>query len=143
MRGVAELGCLKALTHLDMLGSGVEEITGVQELRLLTHLRLERCMSLKGLPWMGHLRALVVLEIRFSGVEEIPGVEYLVSLESLDCVFSRVKVLPELQHLPRLKRVDVAYTPMQCDPSSAYYGKDFVEFEHREGRIDFVDDVAI
>ena len=143
MRGVAELGCLKALTHLYLSGSGVEEITGVQELRLLTHLCLERCVSLKGLPWMGHLRALVMLDIRFSGMEKVPGIEHLVSLESLDYVFSRAKVLPELQHLPRLKRVDVAYTPVQCDPSSAYYGKDFVVFERKEGRIDFVDDVDI
>ena len=40
MKGVVDLGCLKALTHLNLVFNGVEEIARVQELCLLTHLYL-------------------------------------------------------------------------------------------------------
>jgi Leucine-rich repeat (LRR) protein len=140
LRRVPELGCLKALTHLQMMGSGVEEIPGVQELHLLTRLDLCLCSSLKTLPWLGHLKALARLDIGESGVEEIPGVEGLVSLEILDCGGSRLKGLPDLHHLPRLRWVLVDDTPLSTtDPSSLYYGKDNLEYNGKKESMGFVE----
>ena len=142
MRGTAELGCLKPLTHLDLSWTSVEEVGGVQELHLLTHLVLGGCQSLKGLPWVGHLRALVVLDIKFTGVEEIPGVEHLVSLKCLVCEYSNVKQLPALQHLPRLREVWIGYTPISRDKTSDYYGQEYMRFDHEEGRMEFDDEIS-
>jgi Leucine-rich repeat (LRR) protein len=145
LRRVPELGCLKALTHLHMGGSGVEEIPGVQELHLLTELCLSDCSALKTLPWLGHLKALSHLDICESGVEEIPGVEYLVSLETLDCSYSRLKGLPDLHHLPRLRYVWVGDTPLTTtDPSSLHYGKPCLEFTSngKAERMLFVDEMS-
>jgi Leucine-rich repeat (LRR) protein len=145
LRRVPELGCLKALTHLHMNGSGVEEIPGVGELYLLTELDLSACRSLKTLPWLGHLKALAYLDISWSGVEEIPGVEDLVRLEGLYCERSRLKGLPDLHHLPRLRKVHVWGTPLTTtDPSSVYYGKEYLEYTSngKAERMGFVDEIS-
>jgi Leucine-rich repeat (LRR) protein len=129
-----------SLGYVGEWGSGVEEIPGVQELLLLTELDLYGCRSLKTLPWLGHLKALVYLSISRSGAEEIPGVEDLVSLETLDCEGSRLKGPPDLHHLPRLREVLVARTPLTTtDPSSLYYGKEYLEYNGEEERMDFVE----
>jgi Leucine-rich repeat (LRR) protein len=134
------LGHLKALAHFDISGSGVEEIPGVQELHLLTKLDLSECSSLKTLPWLGHLKALAHLWISRSGVEEIPGVEDLVSLEELHCSGSRLKGLPDLHHLPRLRKVWVGGAPLSAtDPSSLYYGKQYLEYNGKKESMGFVE----
>ena len=140
LRRVPELGCLKALTLLDMSWSDVEEIPGVQELHLLTELYLACCSSLKTLPWLGHLKALADLSICHTGVEEIPGVEDLVSLETLHCTGSRLKGLPDLHHLPRLWEVWVEDTPLTTtDPSSLHYGKNDLEYNGKKESMGFVE----
>jgi Leucine-rich repeat (LRR) protein len=112
----------------------------VQELHLLTQLDLSGCTSLKTLPWLGHLKALTDLDISWSGVEEILGVEDLVSLKFLRCEGSRLKGLPDLHHLPRLRWVLVDDTPLSTtDPSSLYYGKQYLEYNGKKESMGFVE----
>ena len=137
LRRVPELGCLKALTILEMMHSGVEEIPGVEELHLLTELILYRCKSLKWLPWLGKLKALGYLDIDYTGVEEIPGMEDLVSLKEISCTGSGLKWLPEPHHFPRLERVAVGGTPLsRMGPCLVYYGKDYWNVKREEELVD-------
>ncbi|KAG0579329.1 hypothetical protein KC19_4G091000 [Ceratodon purpureus] len=126
LRRVPELGWLKALTHLDMSLSGVEEIPGLQDLHLLTKLNFWGCESLKALPHLGHLKALTYLGIGGTAIEEILGVEELLSLESLQCDGSKLKRLPDLHHLPRLREVRIDGTPLKEIDPSLFLAKYFV-----------------
>ncbi|KAG0580836.1 hypothetical protein KC19_4G203600 [Ceratodon purpureus] len=143
LRRVPELGCLKALTLLDMRWSGVEETPGLQDLHLLTQLHLGGCESLKALPHLGHLKALTCLDISWTAIEEILGIEELLSLESLDCYDSNLKRLPDLHHLPRLREVGIDETPLsKMDPSSFYHGKDKILFNSNVEKKEFVDEIS-
>ncbi|KAG0618750.1 hypothetical protein M758_4G089200 [Ceratodon purpureus] len=143
VRRVPELGCLKALTHLHMRGSGVEEIPGLQDLHMLTQLILLGCRSLKALPHLGHLKALTLLDISWTAIEEILGIEELLSLERLDCCGSDLKSLPHLHHLPRLRKVWIHGTPLsEMDPSSFYHGKDKISFNSNVEKKGFVDEIS-
>ncbi|KAG0618726.1 hypothetical protein M758_4G088200 [Ceratodon purpureus] len=126
LRKVPELGWLKALTHLNMRGSGVEEIPGLEDLHLLTHLILGRCESLKALPHLGHLKALTWLDISCSGVEEIPGAQDLHNLESLYCWGSKLKTLPDLRHLHRLRTQNVTIGGTPLSFTNPDYVKEYV-----------------
>ncbi|KAG0618777.1 hypothetical protein M758_4G091500 [Ceratodon purpureus] len=147
LRRVPELGWLKALTHLNMSCSGVEEIPGLEDLHLLTQLMLHGCRSLKALPHLGHLKALTYLSISYTFVEEIPGVEELLSLESLQCYASKLKRLPDLHHLPGLREVSINWTPLnETDPSSFYHGKGRMWFNCKvedKGFVDEISDVSV
>ncbi|KAG0579275.1 hypothetical protein KC19_4G087500 [Ceratodon purpureus] len=129
LRRVPELGWLKALTHLDMSWSGVQEIPGLEDLHLLTELHLDGCRSLKALPYLGHLKALTYLNISCSGVEEIPGAQDLHNLESLRCGGSKLKTLPDLRHLHRLRTQNVTIGGTPLSLTNPDYVKEYVRLK--------------
>ena len=143
LKTLPHLGHLTELYHLNVSGSGVEAISGIEQLHCLTKLDLSGCEALQSLPFVGHLTALAELHADYCfSLEEIPGVDLLHSLQVLDLYKSKVKMLPDLRHLPRLQCVYLFDTPVTKNPSSIYFGKEFLNFNEEVGAENEVSDIS-
>lgn len=117
LKSLPGLTHLKSVQVLKLSGSGVEEITDLEELFCVTHLDLGFCKTLRTLPQLSHLKELDHLNISGSDVEDISVLKELHSLSKLDLSgCEALKTLPHLGHMTALAELSVGFTGVEEIP---------------------------
>jgi small GTP-binding protein len=98
---------LKNLTHLNLRNNQLTNISGIQELKNLTHLNL-RNNQLTGIPGIKELKNLTYLNLRDNQLTDISGIKELKNLTHLNLRNNRLTDITGIKELTNLTKLNVS-----------------------------------